>query len=121
MDGMNDESDINDNTSDDSDENNYELLAQDLNETNEHVTYYEHNVVVNWIDADEYERNNEAFNHSNQTISTNVDVTETNDSVRVTNSQSNDASISQNNDLVQRRLSLNDGKCLYFLCVIIYR
>jgi hypothetical protein len=101
MDGFDEDIDQNDNTSDDSVEDNYELLSQDLNESNDQMTYYEHNVVVDWIDVQ-----NESNSHSNS--DTNEDInsidTKTNESI------ANEEMFVTNNDLVERRLSLSDGK-----------
>jgi hypothetical protein len=111
MDGFDEDIDQNDNTSDDSVEDNYELLSQDLNESNDQMTYYEHNVVVDWIDV-QNETNSNSNSDTNEDINS-ID-TKTNESIA---NDSNEEMFVTNNDLVERRLSLSDGK--YFASVFI--
>jgi hypothetical protein len=115
MDGFDEDIDQNDNTSDDSVEDNYELLSQDLNESNDQMTYYEHNVVVDWIDVQ-----NETNSHSNSDTNEDINSIDTKTNESITNNDSNEEMFVTNNDLVERRLSLSDGKSFGFVFMNFY-
>jgi hypothetical protein len=115
MDGFDEDIDQNDNTSDDSVEDNYELLSQDLNESNDQMTYYEHNVVVDWIDVQ-----NETNSHSNSDTNEDINSIDTKTNESITNNDSNEEMFVTNNDLVERRLSLSDGKSFGFVFMSFY-
>lgn len=115
MDGFDEDIDQNDNTSDDSVEDNYELLSQDLNESNDQMTYYEHNVVVDWIDVQ-----NETNSHSNSDTNEDINSIDTKTNESITNNDSNEEMFVTNNDSVERRLSLSDGKSFGFVFMNFY-
>jgi hypothetical protein len=115
MDGFDEDIDQNDNTSDDSVEDNYELLSQDLNESNDQMTYYEHNVVVDWIDVQ-----NETNSHSNSDTNEDINSIDTKTNESIANNDSNEEMFVTNNDSVERRLSLSDGKSFGFVFMNFY-
>jgi hypothetical protein len=115
MDGFDEDIDQNDNTSDDSVEDNYELLSQDLNESNDQMTYYEHNVVVDWIDVQ-----NETNSNSNSDTNEDINSIDTKTNESIANNDSNEEMFVTNNDLVERRLSLSDGKSFAFVFISFY-
>jgi hypothetical protein len=115
MDGFDEDIDQNDNTSDDSVEDNYELLSQDLNESNDQMTYYEHNVVVDWIDVQ-----NETNSNSNSDTNEDINSIDTKTNESIANNDSNEEMFVTNNDSVERRLSLSDGKSFGFVFMNFY-